>query len=173
MQADPVPDHGEEERFSEALERRATDRAWRRNRRLLLLAAIPLIVLLIANLALALAVSQMRGDLDELRAEGPAPEGGSAAEPSVSAEEVAALRRRVDDLQRAAGEERDTASTSDSLDALEDETARIGRQVDRALTHVRCTDDALRRLDSSLRRLLTRDLDPQSYVDEEPLPRCP
>lgn len=172
MQADPVPDDGEEERFSEALDRRATDRAWRRNRRLLLLAMIPLIVLLIANLALALAVSQMRGDLDELRAEGPAPDGGSAAETSVSAEEMAALRRRVDDLQRAI-KERDTAPASDSVDALEDETARIGRQVDRALTHVRCTDDALRRLESSLRRLLTRDLDPQSYVDEEPLPTCP
>lgn len=175
MQQKVPTDHAHEERvLSEALDRRVADRASRKRRRLLLLWTVPLALLLVANIALAVSLSQVRGELDEVRdlaAPGAAGPGESGVEGSVVAEEIADLKRSVEGLQQALRQERE-ASGSPGSAPTEGEVAQVRREVRRTRTQVTCTQAAVRRLDTSLRRLLTRDLNADDYVSRPLLPDC-
>lgn len=173
MRQEAMTDQAEDEVIlSEALDRRAAERVRKRHRRLLALGLVPLVLLLAANIALALGLSRVRGELDEVRS---AAAGGAslrgAPGDAASADEVAALRAGVEELRQMLRRQDAGSGSTDAL-SVERDVEALRAEVQRARTEARCTDRALRRLDRTLRLLLTRNLDPETYVDGPPLPDC-
>lgn len=167
MQEEAAPGEAAEDRFSEALDRRAADRRWRRQRPLYFLGLALLAMLLLVNVLLAVSLSNVRGELDEVRAVAAPPRDAEVT--GVTEEDITDLRARIQELRREIAERDDPPSGATD----EGETARLQEDVARTRAYVRCTDRALRQLDRSLRQLLTRDLDPNAYVQSDDLPDCP
>lgn len=173
MQQEATADHAAEGVIlSEALDRRAAERGRKRRRHLLALGLVPFVLLLAANIVLALGLSRVRGDLDEVRAAAArvAPARGAPANPAAE-DEVAALKASVEEVQEMLRRQNARSEPVGTQD-LEQDVEVLRRDVQNARAQTRCTDRALRRLDRTLRRLLTRNLDPETYVDGPPLPDC-
>lgn len=170
MQPEAVPERTEEDSFEEALDRRAADRAWRKQRRLVFLGGALLVALLLANAALAFAVMDLRTQVREVTDPSTSTSVDAPEETGATTDQLAALEARVQETERALLE---AAEAPPDADSPTEAAAGLRRDVSRSLAHARCTDRSLRRLESSLRRLLRRDLDPETYVESDPLPRCP
>lgn len=161
MQQGATYSEGQGERLSALISRRVAGREWRKRRPILIAGGVLLAASLLMNVLLALSLLDTRRSVDDLRRAGTA----TAAEPDISGlrEQLRAHSARLDELADQSGGGTGVAAGDFN------ELRRELRAVD---SHLSCTDRAVRTLDDSLRKLLTRDLNPNQYIERPPLPNC-